>query len=175
MTTELLQKSEDKIKSLVENNTPRRITIYTPDKEGIPISKQVYINKNAISQLKPYVEKYDEIKSGNGIYMGGIFPLLALIPAILGGIASAAGVAGGVTAAVNNVKQSQAADKDKELKQAMIDKLGTGVYLNPYEGRALYDFLKNKGLKLDQLKNGEEIYLNPYESKSKGTGIFIEN
>ena len=41
-----------------------------------------------------------------------------------------------------------------ELKQAMIDKLGDskGIYLNPREGRSLYDYLKGKGLKLHQLK-----------------------
>ena len=127
-----------------------------------------------LDDLKPYVEKYDEIKQGSGLHMGGIFPLLALIPAILAGLASTAGVAGGVAAAVNQAKQSQAADKDKELKQAMIDKLGKGVFLNPHEGKALYSYLKSKGLKMDCLKEGKGIYLNPYESKTKGNGIFIK-
>ena len=57
----------------------------------------------------------------------------------------------------------------------MIDKLGKGIFLNPHEGRALYDFLKGKGLKLPQLKNnGNGIYLNPHESKTKGSGLFIK-
>ena len=34
----LLQKSENKLKSLVQNNTPKRITIYVSDKDGNPIS-----------------------------------------------------------------------------------------------------------------------------------------
>ena len=179
-----LQKSEDKLKELVENDSSRKVTVYLPGDNGNPISKSLYLNKTIISKLKPYVEKYDEIKQGSGLHMGGIFPLLALIPAILAGLASTAGVAGGVAAAVNQAKQSQAADKDKELKQAMIDKLGkagtgspgtgSGVFLNPHEGKALYSYLKSKGLKMDCLKEGKGIYLNPYESKTKGNGIFIK-
>ena len=66
--------------------------------------------------------------------------------------------------------------QDRELKQAMLDKVkgkGNGVYLNPHEGRALYNFLKPSGIKLKQLKNGDGIYLNPHESKTKGLGFFI--
>ena len=56
----------------------------------------------------------------------------------------------------------------------MLDKVqGKGAYLNPNEGRALYDFLKPRGIKLKQLKNGNGIYLNPHESKTKGLGFFI--
>ena len=169
-----LQKSEDKLKELVENNKSRSTTVYLPDDNGNPVSKQLYLNKNIISKLKPYVDNYDELKHGSGLYMGGIFPLLALIPAILAGVASTAGIAGGVAAAVNQSKQSQAADKDKELKQAMIDKLGKGVFLNPHEGKALYSYLKSKGIKMECFKGeGKGIYLNPHESKTKGTGLYI--
>ena len=91
-----LQKSEDKLKELVENDSSRKVTVYLPDSNGNPISKSLYLNKNIINKLKPYVKKYDEIKSGSSLHMGGIFPLLALIPAILAGLASTAGVAGGV-------------------------------------------------------------------------------
>ena len=108
----LLQKSEDKLKSLVQNNTPKRITIYVSDKDGNPISIKKYINQNMLDALRPRVEKYDEF-TGSGVYastyMGGIFPLLALIPTILAGIASASGVAAGIASAVNSAKQSQAA------------------------------------------------------------------
>ena len=170
-----LQHAENKLKSIVETNSPKTTTVYVEDSNGKLISKQQYINKNTIAQLKPTVDYYEEIKSGSGLYMGGIIPLLALIPAILAGLASASGVAAGISSAVNSAKQSQAADKDKELKQAMINKLGTGVHLNPYEGRALYDFLKGKGLEIKQLKGGNGLYLQPYESKSKGTGIYFSN
>ena len=107
--------AENKLKSIVESGSPKTTTIHIQDSNGNIIPKQQYINKNIIAQLKPTVDNYEEIKSGSGteLYMGGIFPLLALIPAILAGVASAAGVAGGVAAAVNNAKQSQAADKDK--------------------------------------------------------------
>ena len=125
-----------------------------------------------INSLKPALVAYDEKVLNQKT--GGLFPLLALLPAILAGLGSAAGIAGGVASAVNNAKQAAAADKDKELKQAMLDKVqGKGVYLNPHDGRALYNFLKPRGIKLKQLKNGNGIYLNPHESKTKGSGFFI--
>ena len=83
-----LQQAEDKLKSIVETNSPKTTTVYVENSNGKLISKQQYINKNTIAQLKPHVDNYDELKSGSGLYMGGIFPLLALIPAILAGVAS---------------------------------------------------------------------------------------
>ena len=50
----------------------------------------------------------------------------------------------------------------------MINKLG--INLNPHEGKYLYDFLKDKALKLKYLKH-EGIY--PHESKTKHYGIFL--
>ena len=80
-----------------------------------------------LDALRPRVEKYDQY-TGSGVYsstyMGGIFHLLALIPTILAGLTSVSGVAAGISSAVTSAKQSQAADKDKELKQAMIDRFG---------------------------------------------------
>ena len=157
-----LQKSEDKLKSMVETGKPGKISTRASD----GTHRQVYINKQTIDKLKPALETYEKT--------GGLFPLLALLPAILAGVGSAAGIAGGVASAVNNAKQAAAADKDKELKQAMLEKIkGKGIFLNPHEGRALYDFLKPRGIKIPQLKNGNGIYLNPHDSKTKGTGFFI--
>ena len=164
MTTPSLQNTENKLKTIVETGKPGKISTRAPDGRH----QQVYINKQTISKLKPALETYAEEKTG------GLFPLLALLSAILAGVGSAAGIAGGVASAVNNAKQAAAADKDRELKQAMLDKVQSkGVYLNPHEGRALYDFLKLRGIKLKQLKNGNGIYLNPHESKTKGLGFFI--
>ena len=70
--------------------------------------------------MKPALDTYDTEKTG------GLFSLLALLPAILAGVGSAAGIAGGVASAVKNAKQAAAADKDKELKQAMLDKVKEG-------------------------------------------------
>ena len=122
--------------------------------------------------MKPALDTYDEKVLDQKT--GGLFPLLALLPAILAGVGSAAVITGGVASSVNNAKQAAAADKDKELKQAMLDKVqGKGIYLNPHDGRALYNFLKPRGIKLKQLKNRNGIYLNPHESKTKGLGFFI--
>ena len=96
--------------------------------------RQVYISKQTINSLKPALVAYDEkVLDQNEKKTGGLFPLLALLPAILAGVSSAAGIAGGVASAVNNAKQAASADKDIELKQAMLDKVqgkGNGVYLN---------------------------------------------
>ena len=159
MTTPNLQNSENKLKVIVETGKPEKISTQAAD----GTHRQVYISKQTINKLKPALETYAEEKTG------GLFPLLALLPAILAGVGRAAGIAGGVASAVNNAKQVAAAFKDKELKQAMLVKVqGKGAYLNPHDVRALYDFLKPRGIKLKQLKNVNGIYLNPHESKTKG-------
>ena len=164
MSSPNLQNSENKLKTIVETGKPGKISTRAAD----GTHKQVYISKQTINSLKPALETYDKEKTG------GLFPLLALLPAILAGICSAAGIAGGVASAVNNAKQAAAADKDRELNQAMLEKVqGKGIFLNPLEGRALYDFLKPRGIKLKQLKNGNGIYINPHESKTKGSGFLI--
>ena len=157
MTTENLQLSENKLKTIVESGKPGKISVHAPD----GTHKQVYISKQTFNKLKPVLETYPEEVLDQKT--GGLFPLLALLPAILAGVGSAAGIAGGVASAVNNAKQAVSADKDKELKQAMLDKVqGKGIYLNPHEGRALYDFLRPSGIKLTQLKNGNGIYFKPH-------------
>ena len=92
-----------------------------------------------INSLKPALETYDEkILDQNEKKTGVFFPFLALLPSILAGVGSAAGIAGGVASALNNAKQAASDDKDKELKQDMLDNVqGKGIYLNPHEGRAL--------------------------------------
>ena len=87
-------------------------------------------------------------------------------------------IAVGVAATVNNAKQAQKTNLEtekvkEELKQLKSKPtqptsgagvLGTGVYLSPYEGRALYDFIKNTRFeKLPFLKSGDGVYLSPYK------------
>ena len=79
------------------------------------------ISRQVINALKPALDTYDEKILDQKT--DGLFPLLAVLPAILAGVGSASGIAGGVASAVNNAKQAAAADKDKELKQAMLDKV----------------------------------------------------
>ena len=95
----LLQKSEDKLKEIVINNTPKRITIYIPDKDGNPTSIQNYINQKTLDVLKLHVDKYKELKSGSELHLGWIFPLFALIPLILSGVGSASEILSKIIAA----------------------------------------------------------------------------
>ena len=100
MTTPNLQNSENKLKTIVETGKPGKISIRAAD----GTHKQVYISKQTINKLKPALETYDEKVSDQKT--GGLFPLLALLPVILAGVGSAAGIAGGVASAVNNAKQA---------------------------------------------------------------------
>ena len=90
-----LQQAEDKLKSIVETNSPKTTTVYVEDSNGKLISKPQYINKNTI-YIKTFVDKYEEIKSGSILYMSEIFPLLATpaaeaIPHKLDGIKARSG------------------------------------------------------------------------------------
>ena len=73
MTTPNLQNSENKLKTIVETGKPGKISMRAADGTHI----QVYITKQRIIKLKPALETYAEEKTG------GLFPLLALLPAIL--------------------------------------------------------------------------------------------
>ena len=71
-----LQHAEDKLKSIVDNNSPKSTTVYVEDSNCKLISKQQCINKNTIAQLKPHLDKFEEIKSGCSLYMGEYFLFL---------------------------------------------------------------------------------------------------
>ena len=64
---------------------------------------------------------------------GGIFPLIP----ILAGLASAAGVAGGVSTAVANAKEARKHDAERKLIEEQ-QKSGKGLVYNKKKGRGLY-------------------------------------
>ena len=88
-----MDKTESKLKNIVESGKPRTLNYN---------GKKVYISKSIIEKLR---EKSHE---------GGVLPLLALLPAILGGIGAAAGTAGGIATAVNQAKQARKTDLDRK-------------------------------------------------------------
>src|SRR5260221_10572214 len=73
---------------------------------------------------------------------GGFFPLLALIPALLGGLSAAGAVTGGIAAAVSAAKNAKALTEqttelarhnaaiESQLKASSENKSGTGVISN---------------------------------------------
>ena len=81
------------------------------------------------------------------------------------------GVAGGVATAINQAKNAQKTDLEKEKLTEEIKRLkdGKGLRLSPYEGRAIYDFIKiTKHTKLPFLKDME------LEITHDGNGIYIK-
>ena len=147
---------EIKLREIVESGKGKTITF-----EG----KKIYINKQVIAKLREASAKE-----------GGIIPLLALLPAILAGLGSAAGIAGGVATAVKNSKESQLADARKELVEVQKQKLITGRGIDEsnegvfqLEGQGLQngviDIVEEKNVNGTKIYDGSGIYLNPYEGK----------
>ena len=119
---------------------------------------------------------------------GGFLPLLALIPAIMGGIGAAGGLAGGIASAVNAAKNAQAqatAQAETERHNREIEKsLGSGVVANlvgkaPVVGSYLKTLLEKIGLGKDDCNKlvngsissyhiGKGLYLKPY-----GAGLYL--
>ena len=119
---------------------------------------------------------------------GGFLPLLALIPAIMGGLGAAGGLAGGIASAVSAAKNAQAAvaaqaemERHNQEIEAQL-KTGNGVVSEvvgkvPVIGAILKPLLDQLGLGLKArnslmqggcVKCGKGLYLKPY-----GKGLFL--
>jgi hypothetical protein len=155
---------EKEIKEIIESNIPRAVTIPMP---GTGDNKRVYISKKVIKCIK---EKEHE---------GGILPLAALIPLIMSVVGGAAGAAGGVAGVVQSAKESKKADAQKKLAEEELrrlkeekkspgtvvpvvpviqkepEKAAAGLFLDPYQGRGISDYLRNI-LKTSEIKNPEK-------------------
>ena len=179
-------------------------------KSGIPKSvtidgKRIYISKKIIKKIK-------EGSGTEGQTSGGLLPLAALLPIIFGALGAAGGVAGGVANVVQSAKTSQKADAEKKLAEERLKNLqnsskkgenekskkdneeegGSGIFLNPYEGRGqsitltseqgsgLSDFLKNilKNSNIEkpektELKNIFKNLKHGIKIERTGSGIFL--
>jgi hypothetical protein len=104
---------------------------------------------------------------------GGLLPLLALLPAILGGLGAAGGIAGGVSAAVKAGNDRAAAEKalqeqqrhNRQIEEATRKAVGTGLLLKSGEG---INNLKIPKVKLTQ-SNLKKILNQP-----NGKGLFLK-
>ena len=144
MTSEKLEKE---LHEIIKSGNPQAVTI-----DG----KRTYISKKIINKLK----ENEELKEG------GLLPLAALIPLIAGLIGGAGAAAGGVAGVVQSVKSSQKDDAQKKLAEEQLLQLkkeketketkeksgdgvqstltiGQGIFLDPYQGKGLSDFLRN--------------------------------
>jgi hypothetical protein len=118
---------------------------------------------------------------------GGFLPLLALIPAIMGGIGAAGGLAGGIASAVNAAKNAQALTAAQQEtarhNRAVEEQIGKGVVANvvgklPVIGSHLKTLLEKIGLGKCECKKllsgessyhlGEGLYIRPY-----GGGLYL--
>src|SRR5271165_4004767 len=119
---------------------------------------------------------------------GGFIPLLALLPAIFGGLGAAGGLAGGIASAVSAAKNTQAAvaaqaetvRHNREVEAQL--KTGNGVVSEvvgkvPIIGTILKPLLEKLGLGINAqnslmqggcVKCGKGLYLKPY-----GNGLFL--
>ena len=100
---------------------------------------------------------------------GGVLPLLAILPAIFGGLAAAGGITGGVSSiaeAVNDKKANNKMLEEQQRHNLEVEKqLGKGLHLNP-----MGSGIQNKNVKKKQ-KNmeiqggcshcGKGCFLNP--------------
>ena len=153
---------EEKLRDLINSNKTKSITID---------DKKYWIGKKFKEGIK---EKEKE---------GGVIPLLALIPAIAAGIASVAGTAGGIATAVNQGKQAHKVGIETEkVKEELAQlksknhqpiKKGSGLYLNPYQGKGINDFLKNQ-IEMQSGLNAEEKHKLKETCKSLKKGCICK-
>src|SRR5271157_4490380 len=149
--------------------TQRQVNKIMKSKTGIDLELSA-------SQLR-YLEK-----------TGGFIPLLALLPAIFGGLGAAGGLAGGIASAVSsakNAKATAAAQTETERHNHEVEaqlKAGSGVVSDfvgkvPVIGSFLKPLLEKIGLGItdsDKVMNGKcvclgkGLYLRPY-----GGGLYI--
>jgi hypothetical protein len=115
---------------------------------------------------------------------GGFLPLLALLPAIFGGLGAAGGLAGGIASAVSAAKNGRETERHNREVEAQLQK-GSGVVSNfvskvPFLGSLLAPVLERFGLGINAQnrlmkgscvclrKLGKGLYMKPY-----GGGLFL--
>ena len=152
MDPKLIQ-TENQLKEIVESGEPKSIMY-----DG----KKYYMSKKKIKEIRELIPEND-----SNTKEGGILPLVALLPLIFGGITAASAATAGIASAVKDSKIAALASSKTggEIKNLS----GQGFYLNPYEGKALNDFFKSKGLSVKKngvsvFKGSSGIYLKPFSN-----------
>ena len=142
-----LIQTENQLKEIVESGEPKSIMY-----DG----KKYYMSKKKIKEIRELIPEATETTEKEG----GILPLVALLPLIFGGITAASASAAAIASTVKDSKIAALASKKAEGG-------GKGMYLNPYEGKALNDFFKSKGISVKKngvavFKGSSGIYLKPF-------------
>jgi hypothetical protein len=183
-----------KIASAVKQNRGVTLRLAKSDLQGdhkLPLTKQQISKisgaKTGIAlELSP--QQIDHLEKS-----GGFIPLLALLPALLGGLSAAGGLAGGIGSIVTSVKNSQAqaaaqaenVRHNREVENQL--KGGSGVVSDfigktPVVGKYLKPLLQRIGLGIEDCKKvmkGECICMPGIHGKpgarvTHGHGLFLK-
>lgn len=134
-------------------------------REGKPIF--VTINKEKIYLSR---EKIKDFQGKQKEHEGGLIPLLALLPAILGGIGAVAGVGtmgAKIAQTVNTSKHNKVIEEIEKLKLDEMKKAGQGILVDAASkieqvpSEAVKWIMKT--FKIKKEKEGNGIILRPYE------------
>ena len=150
----LTQTQKESIRKARDNGTGITIRLLHghlqgDDKLGLTKSQITSINKR--KQIHKGINlKLSAAQLKKMSKIGGILPLLALLPLIFGGIGAAGAAAGGAAAiakAVNDGKVAAEAQKESERHNREVEKqLGSGLFLRR-EGNGLFLRREGYGLK----------------------------
>ena len=131
-----------------------------------------FIKKEKYKKFPEDVSKQlSELKPGEK-YTGGIIPLLALLPAIFGGIAAASGVAGTVANSVISKKQADEEKRHNEEKEKIMrEAAGSGIEeIKKKDKKKTLEEKRDKAIKfLTSIGYTVVIDLNDSDEESKCT------
>ncbi len=153
---DLTKSQEEKLRKIIADGVPKSLTL----------NGQVrYISKKTINKVKEQEKKE-----------GGILPLAALLPIIIAGLGTAAGVTTGIVKAVkdSNEQKRHHHEMERIAKEGKgfdaIKKFVKATNLDEESKKLLKQILFNIADTIDigERKKGNGIYLEP-----KGSGIFL--
>jgi hypothetical protein len=180
----------NKIVNAAKKHSSVKIRLTTNNLQGshkLPLTQR-QIDRINIGSGMDLTLSYSQIKHLNTIVSdlekkhGGFLPLLALLPAIFGGLGAAGGLAGGIASAVssaNNAKAGRAAQAEAERHNREVEaqlKAGAGVVSDavgkiPVIGNYLKPLLQKIGLGVvdcNTIMNGGCVCMG-----KRGGGLYI--
>jgi hypothetical protein len=196
--------SKNQIQKIYAASTKQREAKIRLSKNNLQGDHKLPLTQTQINRIKKAKTGIDLLLSVSQLQhlekTGRFIPLLALLPAIFGGLGAAGGLAGGIASAVSSAKNAQAAvaaqaetERHNREVEAQL-KAGSGVVSEfvgkvPLIGSFLKPLLEKIGLGIsdsDKVMNGgcvclrhlgKGLYLKPYGGGlyigPKGNGLFL--
>ena len=162
--------------------------------EGVTlrISKNCLQGQHKLPLTQTQINKIQKAKAGVQVDLsakqlkhmekiGGLLPLLSLIPIIMGAVGAAGGLTGGIASAVSSAKSNTEQARHNRVIEEQL-KSGSGIVSDiigkvPVIGHHLKPLLQKIGLGVkdcNHINNGECICKNNFLYKKIGHGLFIE-